>query len=249
MSRTSIYKDLVKKPAFFNFSVYPLLTFVSIIFICLSVRGQIPDSLQKKHVKHLLIYAGIGLGYTTTPSLNDYIRNQISGGVYDSVRSFSAGLEIFGGVDYEFSKKFSIRFDYSYFFKSRTYYVLYFTYDYFYFVHQPFIYVNYIIAGDKYNIRMGVGFGYHFGQLRMTTVNNPEMKYKSNGPSIRAEILFSTKLSSKLNAYVSGFMTGSFLGTLKDNNNASLKNPQSNQEVGLSGVGFGIRLGFSINIF
>lgn len=191
----------------------------------------------------------MGLGYTTTPSLNDYIRSQISGGVYDSVKSFSAGLEIFGGVDYKFSKKFSVRLDYSYFFKSKTYYVLYFTYDYFYLVHQPFIFGNYIVAGNKYNFRMGVGFGYHFAQLKLTTINSPELKYKSNGLAIRGEILFSAKLSTKLNAYVSGFMTGSFLGNLKDNNNAVLKNPQSNQDVRLGGFGFGVRLGFSINIF
>jgi hypothetical protein len=185
----------------------------------------------------------MGLGYTSTPKFNDFIRNEVFGGLYDSVKSFSVGLEIFGGAEYELSKSFSLRLDYSYFFKSRTYYESFYIFDYYYFIHQPFIMAQYNINHNDYRFDFSAGAGYQFGQLQRT-LNNTEYTYNTSGPAIRGEVRFSAKFSDRLNTYFSGFVNGAFLSSFKIEANS-----QQPRDVSLSGIGFGVRLGLSVNIF
>jgi opacity protein-like surface antigen len=185
----------------------------------------------------------MGLGYTTTPKFNDFVRNEVFNGLHDSVKSFSVGLEIFGGMEYELTKSFSLRLDYSYFFKSKTYYKSFYIFDYYYFIHQPFLMAQYNINHTNYRFDFSAGAGYQFGQLQRT-LNNTEYTYSTSGPAIRGEVRFSARFTERLNTYLSGFVNGAFLNTFQIQNSG-----QQTQDVSLSGFGLGIRLGLSYNIF
>jgi len=191
----------------------------------------------------LYFYGGMGIGYTSTPKFNDFVRNEVFSGLYDSVKSFSVGLEIFGGAEYELTKSFSLRLDYSYFFKSKTYYESFYIFDYYYFIHQPFIMAQYNINHNSYRFDFSAGAGYQFAQLQRT-LNNTGYTYNSSGPALRGEVRFSAKFTDRMNTYLSGFVNGAFLSSFTIQNSG-----QQTENVSLGGIGFGLRIGLSINIF
>lgn len=182
---------------------------------------------------------------STAPSLVDFIRSDIPFANNDSVKSFGVGLEFFGALEYDISKNYSLKLDYSYFIKSHSYKYSYFTYDYFYSIHQPYLIGSYVIRGSTYKFKFGIGAGYHTAQLKKDIGAGSDLVYNAYGLGYRGEIVFMAQLSNKLGSYISGFINGSSIGTLKDNDEKPLKNSLTGEEVNLSGFGIGLRLGLS----
>ncbi len=203
---------------------------------------------QPAKKKQISLYAGMGLDYGITPEFNDYLVAQIPYSTSDSIKSFNAGIEFFGGLEYEFSSTISAKLDYSYYIRSMSYSYSPAVFDYTINGHQPYIIVNYMLKFPNFNFKFGAGVGFHFQQVDNKVNNSTTLTYKSNGPSIRAEIVFSPKLSNNFYGYLSGFAFGNFYGSLKDNSGNPLKAPNSNVEASVSGYGIGARLGFSVNL-
>ena len=208
------------------------------------------NSQDKKTVKpfknRFSLSGGMGISMTTSSSFVDYVRNDIPFSNKDSVKAFGVGLEFFGALEYDVSKHFSLKADYSYFIKSRTYNYSYFTYDYFYYVHQPYLMGFYAVRGTSYAFKFGGGLGYHVAQFTKDIGAGSNLVYNASGLGYRAEAIFSAQLSKRLGSYISGFVLGTSIGTLKDSNKNPLKNSQTGEDVNLSSFGVGVRIGFSI---
>ncbi|RPI19386.1 MAG: hypothetical protein EHM58_01860 [Ignavibacteriae bacterium] len=217
-----------------------------IILIMIFFTGTLHSQIPVKSNKYL-ISAGMGVSLTNTPSFNDYLKEFIPYSNKDSIKSFSVGFEIFTGMEYTVNKKFSIKLDYSYFMKSLSYYLFY-NYDYLLQVHQPYLMAYYVNRHTNFRFKFGAGAGYHFANLNRTISNASEINYKASGPAFRGEIIFSADMSKSLESYLSGYITGSMLGSLKETNGNILKNPTTGSEVNLGGYGAGVRLGFSIKL-
>ncbi|MCI0449389.1 MAG: hypothetical protein L0Y79_06335 [Chlorobi bacterium] len=188
---------------------------------------------------------GMGLTYGATPDFTDYLRQEIPYSNSDSISTFNAGIEFFGAVEYEFTKDFSAKIDYSYFVRSFRYEYFYFVYDYTITSHQPFLFINYkLLKSPNYNFKLGLGLGYHFQQLDNKVSDS--LAYTSNGPGIRAELTFSPKFSKRFWGCLSGFAYGNFYGKLEDKSGNILKPTNSNFEAALGGYGVGVRLGFTV---
>lgn len=188
----------------------------------------------------------MGISMTTSPSFVDYMRSDIPFSNKDSIKAFGVGLEFFGALEYDVSKHFTLKADYSYFIKSRTYNYSYFTYDYFYSIHQPYLMGFYVVRGSTYAFKFGGGLGYHFAAFTKDIGASSNLVYKASGLGYRAEAEFQAELSKRLGSYISGFLSGSSIGTLKDNNSTPLKNTLTGEEVNLSSFGAGLRIGISI---
>lgn len=214
---------------------------IILVFICGSVNSQIPEKVKKCSIS-----AGMGVSLTNTPSFNNYLEEYIPYTSKDSIKSFSVGFEVFGGLEYTVNKKYSVKLDYSYFTKILTYQYSYNKYDFTIHTHQPYIMGYYVSSGTNYRFKYGVGAGYHFAYLNRTISNTNEVNFKASGPSFRGELIFSADLSKSLASYLGGFVTWSIIGKLKDSNGYILKNTTTGEEVNLSGYGVGARLGFSI---
>jgi hypothetical protein len=190
---------------------------------------------------------GMGISMSTAPSLVDFIRNDIPLINKDSVKSFGVGFEFFGAVEYDISKDFSFKLDYSYFIKSLSYSYSYFTYDYFYSIHQPYLMGYYVVRKPAYSFKFGAGLGYHFAQLTKDIGAGSNLVYNASGAAYRGEVVFTAELSKKLASYFSGFVMGSSIGSLKDKSTSNvLKNSQTGAAVDLEGFGIGARLGLII---
>jgi hypothetical protein len=221
-----------------------------LLFLFLSgsvVYSQDTSSHSTKFKKLIDFSFGMGISLSNTSSLNDYLRDAIPFTNKDSVKSFSVGLEFFGGIEMELSKKFCLKLDYSYFFRGNTYNYPPFIYDISYHIHQPVIMVYYIFPGKSFKFKLGAGAGYSFAQLS-NSVSGSEIIYNASGPGLKGEILFSAPLSDRMSSYVSGFIMGNIIGNLKDSNGNILKDPITNASVNLSNFGFGLRLGLCINL-
>ncbi len=208
------------------------------------------NSQDKKTVqpftKRFSFSGGMGISMTTSPSFVDYMRNDIPFSNKDSVKPFGVGLEFFGALEYDVSSHFSLKADYSYFIKSRTYNYSYFTYDYFYSIHQPYLMGFYAVRGPSYAFKFGGGLGYHFAQFTKDIGASSNLVYNASGLGYRAEAIFEAELSKRLGSYIGGFITGSSIGSLKDSNNNPLKNSQTGEDVNLGSFGLGLRIGFTI---
>lgn len=220
---------------------------ILLIFLCSFILGGVYSQTNKitlKNKKDITFSAGMGIDYGTMPDFTDYLRDEIPYSNKDSIKAFHAGIEFFGGIEYELSRNISAKLDYSYFVRSASYSYSYFVFDYTITSHQPYIFINYLVKDERYKFKFGVGAGYHLQVLDNKVSDN--LTYKSNGIGVRGEVTFSPKFSKKFWGYMSGFVFGNFYGKLKDDNGNVLKASNSTVETNLSGYGVGARLGFSI---
>lgn len=215
--------------------------------VSLFVSG-IYSQTVRKNKKQFSLYAGMGVDYGITPDFNDYLVASIPYSTGDSIRTFNAGIEFFGGAEYELSRTFSVKFDYSYYVRSLSYTFSPAVFDYTIIGHQPYIFVNYLIKKNNILFKFGFGAGYHFQKLDNKINNSTTIGYTSSGPSLRFEASFVPMLSKGFYAYLSGFGFGNFYGKLKDSGGNSLKAPNSSVEATLKGYGVGARIGFLVNL-
>lgn len=219
-----------------------------IIFICsfalLATAFSQEKTVKLKNKRDLTFSAGMGIDYGTSPDFTDYLRDEIPYSNKDSIKSFQAGIEFFGGIEYELSQNISAKADYSYFVRSASYSYNYFVFDYTIVSHQPYIFISYLIKEASYKFKFGLGAGYHFQVLDNKV--NKNLTYTSSGPGIRGEAVFSPMFSKKFYGYLSAFVFGNFYGNLKDENGNVLKAANSTVETNLSGYGVGARLGFGL---
>lgn len=200
---------------------------------------------EKPFKKRFSLSLGMGISTSTAPSFVDYVRNDVPVLNKDSIKSFGVGFEFFGAAEYDVSKEFSLKLDYSYFVKNLSINYAYFTYNYFYYIHQPYVMGFYVLRKNNYGFKFGGGLGYHFARMSKDIGAGSNLEYSASGLAYRGEIEFYSLLSDRLGAYVSGFLMGSSIGTLKDSDNNILKNPGSGADVNLSGFGVGARIGIS----
>jgi hypothetical protein len=221
-----------------------LLLLLALAVINPKVNSQ-NKKTEKPFKKQFSLSIGMGISMSTAPSFVDYVRNDLPIVNKDSVKSFGVGFEFFGAAEYDVSKEFSLKLDYSYFVKNLSVTYAYFTYNYFYFIHQPYVMGFYVLRKNNYGFKFGGGLGYHFAHMTKDIGAGSYLDYNASGVAYRGEIEFYSFLSERLGSYVSGFIMGSSIGTLKDSNNNALKNSGTGGDVNLGGFGIGARLGIS----
>lgn len=235
--------------ASFCSTIIPSLFLLSFLHSSFAQDKQ-TDSIRF-HKKTLFFSAGMGISWVNAPSFTDYLKEEVPFTNKDSIKSYSVGFEFFGGLEAQFSKQFSLKLDYSYFFKTFTYdqfnYAGY-TFYYFYLVHRPYLMAYYIIPGKNYAFKLGGGLGFLYSILHRTDAGATDVTYTSTGFGLRGEVIFSAKLSRNMESYFSGFVKGDTFTRLKDANNNSLISPLTGKETNLSSFGIGARLGFSIKL-
>lgn len=226
-----------------------LLLYVSTSF---SQDGGTLSFAKQNKGKHYTSFAfGMGAAYGNNPSLTTYIEYELPGynNVPDSrkLKEFKTGFEFFGNVERQIAKNIALKLDYGYFIKSSKvddYPNSYFDYN----NHQIYLGANYLIPGDYYFIKVGLGAGPVFSSLdsRAFTVNDGT--YTSTGVLAKAEGTFSLQMGSNLAGYLNGYIGNVFNGTLKRDDGKELKN-SAGDTVNLSSFMLGVRIGIEFYLF
>lgn len=193
---------------------------------------------------------GMGANYSTNSSLITYMEGDID--FYNTLNpddrfsSLEGGLEFFSGIEYQLSRNFSIKGQYS--FLTKSFSIAQFpNYEYSYINHQPYLLLNYIIPDEHSFIKLGAGGGYiitNFSAKRF----GAEAKYHSSGFGLMGEGVVNLQISSNVGGYISGYLFKTITGDLENDNGTKLVNNQG-ENVNVSSFGVGLRLGMEIFIF
>ncbi|HRE12116.1 MAG TPA: hypothetical protein PLN22_14975, partial [Ignavibacteria bacterium] len=57
-----------------------------------------------KQKKHVSFFTGMGIQYGITPEFRDFLVASIPYSTSDSIKSFNAGVEFFGGAEFDLSR-------------------------------------------------------------------------------------------------------------------------------------------------
>lgn len=213
--------------------------------------GTVPFSKLNKGKHYTSFAAGMGAAYGNNPSLTTFISYELPN--YNNLtdnqklKNFRTGFEFFGNVERQFSKNLAVKLDYSYFIKSNKldYYP---NNSYDYTNHQIYLGLNYIIPGDYYFLKFGLGAGPVFSNLDSKSYITNIGTYTSTGLLTKAEGSFSIQIGSNMAGYINGYIGNVFDGNLKDSNGKELKNA-ANETVNLSSFMLGVRIGIEFYIF
>lgn len=190
----------------------------------------------------------MGVEYLSTPSYVEYLRNEIPFATSDTIKSYSAGVEFFGGFEYELNKNIAARLDYSFFLRNNNYSFSYYIFEYTQITHKPNLMLFYNIKEPKYKVKIGAGGGYHFHSLDNNVSTSSPDTYTAGGFSFMGEIILAPVFSGKMDGYISVFYMGGSTSSLKNSNGTVLKSNATGKDVNLSGSGPGVRLGVSFNL-
>jgi hypothetical protein len=192
----------------------------------------------------------MGANYSSNPSVITFMEGDID--FYSTISpeegfsTLEGGLEFFSGIEYQLSKNFSLKGEYS--FLTKSFSISQFpNYEYSYINHQPYLILNYIIPGDHNFIKLGGGAGYIITNFSAKRFGS-ESKYQSSGFGIMGEAVVNLQISNNVGGYISGYTFKTFTGDLEDDSGTKLVNNQSGN-VNVSSFGIGLRLGMEIFIF
>ena len=122
-------------------------------------------------------------------------------------------LKSLRGAEYQLSKNFSLKGEYSYFTKSYNS-VNYPDYDFTYGNHQPYLTLYYLIPQEYSFVKFGAGVGYLSSSFTRKHTQY-ESDYTSTGFALRLDLAVDLQMSKVLAGYIAGYINQTFQSDLK----------------------------------
>jgi hypothetical protein len=212
----------------------------------------IPFEKQNKNTQYKSFSGGMRLSYGNNPSLLKFVQYELPDyyKVPESqqISDFNVGYEFYGGFEYQVTKNFSLKAEYSYFVKSvNSTAPQYSMYDFTYYDNNMLLTGLYLIPGEYFYLKFGAGAGLVLSKLSTQTYGL-ENNYNSTGLNLKLEGVLNTQISNSLATYFGVFLSNTFNGTLKKSDGSKLLN-RTGDEVNLNSFKLGLSLGFEYFIF
>lgn len=181
---------------------------------------------------------GMGVSYINAGDIVDLVNAR---SVTSRVSDFKAAVEFFAAVGVPISMNWIIKFEYGYVLGT------YNTTDPFgqpteitFFAHLPSVIGQYVLVDEGlYNVKVGVGAGYHFGTYSERLYDD----FMGRGPGAVADLEANTAFGEDFYAYLGGNLRWEFIGELK--NRAGSPIIAGNPVPTMNFFGIGARLGFT----
>lgn len=187
----------------------------------------------------------MGINFLSTPSMQDYI-NQIYAPPSEQLGSFSSAVIFTGEAGKFLSKEIEISIEVPYQIFSYTGNTLNGQYDLSYNLLLPSAIAYYVISGDGYNFKFGLGAGPRFLSVTESLKWQPSERNLSStgfGGLMRAE--GNTLLSKNLYANIGLDIRYDVNGKPEDNNGDKLMNTVMDENVNFNTFSLGVKLGIS----
>lgn len=232
--------------------IIPVIVLLALLSVSAYGQNKTPTSFKvlNKDNDFISFSFGMGANYSSNPSLITYIEGDID--FYSNINpddrfsTLEGGLEFFSAIEYQLSRNFSLKGQYS--FLTKSFSIAQFpNYEYSYINHQPYLLLNYIIPDEHSFIKLGAGGGYIITNFSAKRFGG-EGKYHSSGFGVMGEAVVNLQISRNVGGYISGYTFKTFTGDLEDDSGTKLVNNQGGN-VNVSSFGIGIRLGMEIFIF
>lgn len=191
------------------------------------------------------VRASMGINYVTIPSLRDYINDNYAFGS-DRLESFNAEVQFSGEASFSINRNYQLGIEYAYSINSYTLTHAIGQYEFFYNGHSPTVIGYYVLPGEGYKFKFGLGAGYRSFQISEkvppTTFEN---KYTSTGIGFLIRGEGSTALGGNIYANIGVDLRYDMAGEPENNNNQKIFNPVTNETLKMNAFSVGVRLGAS----
>ncbi len=212
-----------------TFSVTLLMTLLFFI----SARGE--ETIVRSRPG---LSAGMGVCYLNAPDIVALVN--ATAGTRES--DFKAVVEFFGAGSVPLSQDWALKLEYAYLLGGYTVPGPFGGSEFTVTLQMPTLMLQYILAEEGvYNIKAGIGFGYHFGELRTNGALLGDASYNGKGLGSLLEFEANTAFGEDLFGFLGLEMRWDFVGNLKDEAGRS---PGPNA-VALDFFGIGAKFGFS----
>ncbi len=185
------------------------------------------------------VSGGMGVSYINAQDVVDLVSSRAN----QRMPAFKAAVEFFGNLVVPVSEEWSIKCEYAYILGSYNFNSSFGSAEASFNAHMPSVIAQYSLVDEGvYNVKIGLGGGYHFGSYS-ETIFGSENTYKGKGIGTTADLEANTAFSENLYAYLGADLRWEFIGDLTD---SAGKSPiVSNLPITLHFFGLGARLGFS----
>jgi hypothetical protein len=194
-------------------------------FLCASsgfAQSVEAGSAQQRLSSRFAIAAGMGVEYVSATDIADYINGlTASVGVTQRVSSFKAGVGFFGAALMPLSEEFVLKGEYVYFIGSYNVATGYGPAEFTVTSNMPSLILQYVLWDETlYNLKAGVGLGYHFTTLTQKFLTlDGTLDGKGVGSVLELEA--NTAFGDHLFAYLGADVRFEFVGSLTNDMNSS----------------------------
>jgi hypothetical protein len=205
-------------------------SFILLFIITLKINAQIDLS------------AGMGINFSSTTSLNDYINVLNS---VNQVGTFNSNIEFFGELGYNYSHNMLIGLDYSFsIYSYNNDYSGIGKYEIAYNQHSPTATIYYVLKGEGYKFKFGGGLGVRYIILKETLPQtNLSASYSALGFGVLLKAEGNTSVGTNVYATIALTLKLDYPGIPKNGGKSLSYDPSSIQNVNVNAVSGGIRLG------
>jgi long-subunit fatty acid transport protein len=186
--------------------------------------------------------AGMGLNFTNTSSLKDYVNSNFAP-ADNRLSTFNSTIDFFLEGDYTVSENFQLGLEYDLtIFSYNSPRGIGGIYELSYNMHRPSLVAYYVIPGNGYKFKFGGGVGTR--HITVTEKNFTEDSYSSTGVGFLLKVQGLTLLSENLYANIAFDLRFDFPGE-PSNGNIKIRNNAVNENVKFTSLSAGIKLGVS----
>jgi hypothetical protein len=211
-------------------------SFTLIIFLFVTITFG-----QKKSFNNFEVTSGMGIQMAYTPVLTNYVNNNY--GYNSPLKTFNNGVETWIEVNTDYSKDFQLGIEFAYNYFSYTNVLgSGLVYELDKTIYMPTLLGYYIIEGEGYEFKFGVGLGYRYAEIAEKTYTSDSYSAGGFGSLMRSQAL--TALGNNLYVNLSGDLRYDIIGTPKNGDNKIYDNVLQ-QNVTLNSFSVVVRVGIT----
>jgi hypothetical protein len=157
---------------------------------------------------------GMGVSYVNATD----IVNRINGlaAATERLADFKASVEFFGAASFPISAEWLLKIEYAYLLGSYNLSTLYGPAEFSFSAHMPTLIAQYVLMeGGVYNVKVGIGAGYHFGSYS-EKYSIVDSRLTGNGLGTMIDLEANTAFGEDFFGYIGGDIRWDFIGTLSD---------------------------------
>ena len=188
------------------------------------------------------VTAGMGISFVSQAALKDYINANYGQVNNDKLNTFSSTVEFMGEAVYSINPSFDVGVEYTHAIFSYSTNLGGSVYDLSYNMHKPSVVAYYVMPGKGYKFKIGGGIGPRILSLSEKVYSTVD--YTAFGWGLLGRMEGHTALTENLYAFIAGDMRVDMPGDAKDSNDNYFTDGD-NENIGLSSLSFGIKLGIS----
>ena len=192
-----------------------LLYFIGMLFLCSqSVLSQPGSTSSERFYNGIAV--GLGVSGINAPDMIDYLNDNFTPA--SKLDDFAAAAEFFGSGAFQISSSWGIKIEYAYLIKTYTIPVPIQSFPDNNFtskIHMPTVLAQYIIPGDGFLFKFGVGAGYHIAHFSQDLYYS-NTQYQTHGVGVKLEAEGNTAFDDHLYGYIAMDIRGDFMNDFKD---------------------------------